>query len=485
MQLDKSGEPASNPSITGDFVADVIDVTLLQHDTYCLSVRNALMQPNGSKSLKDPPVLARFDTVLSKSDRDQVKRFVAEREAQAPKSLSELKDKLTGIRQRRDSGAGEEQDCSSKMYPPSPEFAIAAATHMLAEERDTVQRDLEEKFGSNPNQLTYAILLLKLGGTDRNASLLSTALLPALWRNFEQTIAGLTRTGLMRERSALGELPTVPLDVTSKFGANSRTLDLRRWAIDRKTDNLVKLGPAAWREALTSWIGVDLAIITPNWALIVDAHARSKLLSGERFSNQSADTLPPGDIEQVLSPTNPSYVLSVIDEISTICSVLAFKWRLKFSDYPEEALVSQLLDHVVEMEERSRWAHALSALDAVLTHKFEDPDNMNLLLINQLYCSQESGHDTPHMTAVVKSLEASHLYAKIGKAAVLHEYEALYRLISDAIGSTRRSVQLCQHLQSLPLVGRAVQESPEIRRLLNPSTTSRPRGHASRKKGRR
>jgi hypothetical protein len=131
-----------------------------------------------------------------------------------------------------------------------------------------------------------------------------------------------------------------------------------------------------------------------------------------------------------------------------------------------------VISRVVELERLGRWTQALAVLDAYLDEPWpSDPDTVSYAKINQWFCRQQIGKDSDALEREIREWgpgkldEQDRFTFDVGRAALLRDYQELARLLRTGSGSESLTLRK-KNFRGMPLLQRAMSESPPIATLL-------------------
>ena len=165
---------------------------------------------------------------------------------------------------------GEQAGADDLIYPLAQETAFTLTEILIRKIKEDAMHRHFDAYRGDELKAEYIIASIRLGTKSEQESTLGGALLCLLVSKMEEFVGALVRVSLALYPNILGELPSVPDSVITRYRANISSSDLRRWQIDQKITNLLKGSPGEWQSSLEKRIGIDIAAVGGDWSVITE-----------------------------------------------------------------------------------------------------------------------------------------------------------------------------------------------------------------------
>ena len=378
------------------------------------------------------------------------------------------------------SSADEDQD--DDIYPMATEL-LATMIDVQYEEIKTQAMHVHfRQYAKDRPKADYILTTVRLGPASRVDSVLGMALLPMIVAKIEQFIGALARAHLRMHPDALGKLDraSIPYPVYKRFGANLSTADIDRWLADRKIKDLIDQSPDKWREAIQKLTGIDVANIGADWEALgelvlrrhVVVHNDSRVDLG--YLSQAGSQLKPDIQLGGFLECGSAYLTPVLDELEAWAMSLTSRWAKKL--FKETAKYYRLLiDRVIRFENLGKWNQAIAILNSFLAEPVaSEYDTVVIARINQWFCMQELDFEAERAEKEVADWTTSsaaidpetEFVARISRCALLRDYDGLVTAFEERASDEANRRLLRRDYQDMPLIRRAISESPAVRSLL-------------------
>jgi hypothetical protein len=361
-------------------------------------------------------------------------------------------------------------DKRTKIYPVASEQVLTVLSEYLSSADNAIWAEMQDAYASKEIHLAFAANYYLTITQPTLMEHLATALLPSSIYSIEDYIGALARCTLtLAGAETLGDLPPVPYKVVESYGSNARTHDIKRWAIDRRTEEFVRGGPQEWRESIERWCSFDLDQTGGDWTTIREAVARARLFTrgtGRRVDGQYFSEIGAGDVQGVSLwddlATDHKYLLFLLNQVEIASLCLSLRWAQHFFPDPE-VNVDYFLERVVRFEREDRWSHADVLCKTLLdTFAHRDHPTFNLINLNVYLCAQQLGQEDEAIRRAIDNFQPADTWELIGKAALKRDWATLTGAITDY--GRERGDDLRQ-ASTMPIVQRSMKEYPPIRSL--------------------
>jgi len=372
-------------------------------------------------------------------------------------------------------------ETATETYPLAPELAGNIAGTLLQKVRNEAIKSNFEKYFTDPFKMQYIVTSIRLGPEEYNESSLGSALIPLAVSKLEEFLAALLRIALALHPNTLGELPSIPPDIFKRYQAHISSADILRWQIDQKVITVINGPPAEWQSSIKRRIGIDISEVGGNWSQINEVIQRRHVIthnSGRvddaylaKVDSRLTVGLEPG--AELVCGKN--YVLPALVELETWALCLASYWAKHF--FKRDAQYYQFtISRVVDLELKGRWTQAISILQALLREPLPAPPLSGIAKVNLWFCLQQIGQGSEIIDREIAAWkretedEVEEFFDEVSRAALLRNYSELAKLIRRGIGSESLKFDK-KYYREEPLIQRAMNESPEVARLLYGSTS--------------
>lgn len=276
-----------------------------------------------------------------------------------------------------------------------------------------------------------------------------------------------------------------------RYGKNASTSDLQRWAVDRKVRDFLAEPPPDWLRRILKWSHIDLTKLGADWERICELIQRRHCIvhNGGRVDEQYLDRVPENLRrgaylgQQLVS--NAEYLEAIYVDLITFAAGVSLRWVIHFFD-TSPALYIDLLQRIVQLEEMGRWANASALCEIALSGPAptteDDHDTIEMLRVNWWFCQQEMGLERPEARKDIREWTPTDVPLQLARAILLRDMEEVAEIVRR-IESGPSPFLLKRELERAPLIQRAMQNSPEIARLLARSRSPSPK--RSKRKSRR
>lgn len=486
--LDVTKQVLSSGDISTDklfeqFVPTSVDMflTVIDQCRYFIEHSPSIANPAGQ----------RYRGLISAKDRKELDQ-----------TLDQYYDDVTRREEREIARMGlteEEIKSTLESHHPVPlEAAIVASNAIFRKVHEEARREHFSKYADEPAKLEYILTKARLGRAGTIEAVLGDALVPLIVSKMEEFLVSLVRTGIMLYPKSLGELPNIPNEVFQRYQSDFSHTDITLWQIEQKADAFIDGPPSEWHNTLLRWTKIDISQLGAEWDMITEMIQRRHAIihNGGRVdaeymrkvSENLKYGLRPGS--RLLSGKN--YMLPVLAELETWAVCLALRWGKHFFK-ESTAYYPFTLDRVVSLEEAGRWTQALAILDTILLKPLPpNLDDVAIAKINRWFCLQELGRENDALRREISDIGTGEEYTELGKHAtelgkhaLLREYDALAKVL---LRFTERSGAIEKRMfREMPLLQRAMRESPKIRAILlraGPSPQRTSTGKAYKKRAR-
>jgi hypothetical protein len=363
----------------------------------------------------------------------------------------------------------------ASIYPVAAEVMMAASFIVFEKVLEETAYDHFAKYANDPIKREYLLTKSQLGSGGYIESVLGAALLPLLVSKTEEFLAALLRTGLTLHPNSLGALPSIPNDIYEKYHVNISTADVRRWQIDQKVEGVIDGAPRDWQETILRWTRIDIAQLGGDWDVIKEMIQRRHAIvhnSGRvdlEYLRKVPDRFKFGLHIGSALVSNRAYIYPILIELETWATSLANRWSKNF--FKEEGSYYPLTStRITNLQKQKRWTQALTILDSLLQEPLpSDIDLVAVAQVNRWFCMQEIGRDSDSLGREIQMVELneSELSAdareivKLGRYSLLRNYTALIKGIRAATEGQQALLEK-QSLRNMPLMMRAMEESPQV-----------------------
>jgi hypothetical protein len=372
------------------------------------------------------------------------------------------------------------------MYPWAPETSSTIHGVLLGNIQETVMREHFSKYSTDPFKFEYLLANIRLGPAFVRESVLGSAILPLAVSKMEEFLEALLRTALALHPQMLGELPSIPDEVFSRYRSRISSSDIRRWQIDQKINSLIAGSPGEWRTTVLKRTGIDIAAIGPDWERIEEIVQRRHAIIhndgmvDENYLAKIAVRLKAGLQLGNRLICSSGYLLPALIELETWALCLASYWAKHFLKAGAR-YHPLIIGRIVDLESLGRWTHAIAILDALLRDPLPDSLLEGAARVNRWFCLQEIGKGDESLEREIRQwkpedqTESGIFEDELARAALLRNYGELAKLIRRGLGSPTLRFQK-KYMRGMPLMQRAMRESTDITALLLGQEVSRTRG---------
>ena len=112
----------------------------------------------------------------------------------------------------------------------------------------------------DPVSAEYLLAKIRLGTEETREAIEGTALLPLIVSRAEEFLGAIVRAGLSLYPQALGEPPSIPYDILTKYQRNISSSDIARWQRDRQVTQFLKSSPDEWSKPLERWAKINITM---------------------------------------------------------------------------------------------------------------------------------------------------------------------------------------------------------------------------------
>ena len=374
-------------------------------------------------------------------------------------------------------------EADDPIYPLSAETASTFVEVVLRNVKEETFREKFSAYANDPPKTQYIMANVRLGTKVERESTLGAALLPFIVSKMEEFLGSLVRTMLVLYPETLGELKPVPTEIIRRYSANISSSDLLRWQIDQKVASFLQGSPEEWRDTLNKKTKIDIASAGADWDAIMEVIQRRHAVvhNNGRVDNEYLSKVPErlrsGLEEGSTLVCSTRYMTSALVEIETWAICLSLFWAKHF--FKDNANYHpSIISRVVDLESLGRWTQALAVLDALLKEPLPpDAGDVSLARINRWFCLQEIGRDSEALEREINAFYSQELDSEsafrfeVGRAALLRNYSELLGLFRAGMGSETLGFQK-KHYREMPLIRRAMKESPPVERILQGAEAS-------------
>jgi hypothetical protein len=465
--VDKSRQgPAlfDNPKFQARMIPMALNLLLVTID----ECRYMLQNSRTARPLATGSVTPEYGKHLSARERKILDQAVSQFSIELQKAV----DSEFGDDKELDAEEGGDDD---SLYPFSTETVGLLIDSALRDVKAELFAKHFARFYDDPSNMEYILAKVRLGPDSSRELILGTALLPLIVSQAEEFLGAMVRTGLSLYPSALGEPPSVPNDIISKYQRNISSSDIRRWQIDRQVSDFLKGSPNEWRRTLERWTRIDITNLGADWNMLNEMIQRRHAVihnGGLADSDYLAKISP--DLRKGLYPgsslvCNMAYIDPVLIELETWAICLALQCSKRFFK-EEQSIYNDIINRVTRLQGLGRWTQGLAIMNSFLAEPIPlDSEDVILAQINRWFCLQELGRDNESIQREIRSWRAGQSieqtaveYREVGRLALLRDYEGLVAALNKYLVGPKSQTEK-RALSNMPLMKRAMQESPRVR----------------------
>jgi len=368
-------------------------------------------------------------------------------------------------------------------YPLSKDEIAAAAMYFAKPSLKPVEA-LFSKYKEDAASLTYLQNGMRARVRESKSEVLGSAILPVAVAAFEQYIASLFRSGLMKFPYALGELPPAHYELVSKYDS----ADLKKYLIDRRVRDVLREAPTDWERKIEKWTKIKVGDLGIGWDHILEAIQRRHALvhNGGVIDEEYLQKVPAWAREnkrigQSLA-CSVGYTLEALRKIRVFALIFGLKWARHFGKSDALAVYPDLVMAVYALEKDGDWSTALRLSNAAMELQDANDESFQLLRVNWWLCRKKLMKSDAEMELDIRAWEPENDRLWMARAALLENDADLAERIQLAGASGPGGRVSRRQLAEMPIFHDSIQRSDTVRRLLkgggyNPklhSTAARP-----------
>ena len=262
-------------------------------------------------------------------------------------------------------------EAANEVYPFAPETEVFILGVISGGANSELVEKHFSQFFDDPESMEYITAKVRLGSDAGREAIVGAALLPLIVSKAEEFLGAIVRTGLHLYPHALGEPPSVPHEILTKYQRNISSADIKRWQIDRQVAQLLKNSPGEWAKSIERWTKIDITRVGADWNIInemiqrrhavahndgvVDADYLAKVSSSLRRGLYPGSSLV----------CNSAYMQPVLIELETWAICLALRFSKRF--FKEEVSIYEgVISRVTYLQGLGRWTQGLAIMESFL-----------------------------------------------------------------------------------------------------------------------